>query len=244
MNASQSQPSPVGPKGQWQLSFADEFNGDSLDQTKWNVLYPSGGLKGTELEQYEPYGVTVSNGALHLTAQLFDSAHIKKDPNHPYTSGMVASWDKVVVNPGSVIEARLRVPFGKGMWPAFWLRPQDGTWPPEIDVVEVLGSSSSIWRQAVHWKSNGVTQSQGFQENGVDSSAWHTVTVQWDLTQVIWFIDGVQQGIVQDPDQVPHVPMYLVADLAIGGGWEVNPDSTTHFPATLDVDYIRVWVRP
>lgn len=238
----QTQATPTGPTGQWQLIFADEFNGSSLDTTIWHVSYRSGGLKGTELEEYLPRGVTVSGGALHLTAQPMDSgAPGWLDSQHPYSSGMIASWDKLIVPPGSVVEARARVPTGRGLWPAFWMLPQNGTWPPEIDILEVLGSSSSIWRMALHWSSSN--QSKGFQLKHVDSSAWHTVTMQWDSTQVTWFIDGAKQGSIKGKDKVSQIPMYLVADLAIGGGWGPDPDSTTPFPATFDIDYIRVWVR-
>jgi len=149
------------------------------------------------------------------------------------------------MTPGTVVEARVQAPHGVGLWPAIWLHASSGGWPPEIDILEVRGGDPDIWRLSAHWSEKGEHQSLGFRpKNDAYATGFHTVTMQWDKTQIVWFIDGVQQGRITDPKQIPNEPMYLIVNFAIGsGGWTGKPDSTTPFPASFDVDYVRVWTQ-
>ena len=231
-------PVPLGPIGRWKLIFADEFTGATIDTTRWHTSYPWGGIKGEELEEYVPQGVTLSGGVLHLTA-----APKPNDLKHPYTSGMLATWGKLNLTRGTVVEARVRTPTGPGLWPAIWLHASSGKWPPEIDILEVRGHEPAIWLLSAHWAEKGAHQSIGFRpKNDAYASDFHTVTMQWDSTQIVWFIDGVRQGLVTEPERIPNEPMYLIVNFAIGGGgWSGKPDATTQFPSTFDIDYVRVW---
>ena len=234
---STSDNSPNGPAGRWRLRFSDEFNGSSVDTSQWHTAYWWGGTKGEEQEEYVPEGVTLSNGALHLTARP------RPGNAHPYTSGMLASWGHFNVTRGSVVETRIKAPAGVGLWPAVWLHPSSGGWPPEIDIWEVRGFDPTTWLLSDHWSEAGEHRSEGFRpSNARYAAGWHTVTMQWDSTQVAWYIDGERKGLITNPIEIPNEPMYLILNLAIGGGgWPGMPDSTTVFPATFDVDYVRVW---
>jgi beta-glucanase (GH16 family) len=130
---------PGGLTGKWKQIFDDEFNGTSLDTSKWKPCYHSGNCTNSgnnELEWYLLENVTVSNGILHLRAkkQIYDAPDGKK---YYYTSGMISSTNFSFTY--GYVEMRARVTACKGMWSAFWMLPTDGSWPPEIDTQEVLG---------------------------------------------------------------------------------------------------------
>ncbi|HEX9016730.1 MAG TPA: discoidin domain-containing protein, partial [Chloroflexota bacterium] len=148
-------PSPSGASGSWNLVFDDEFSGSTLDSTKWTTCYPwanpSTGCTNTgnnELEWYMPSGVSVSNGVLNLTATNQPSG------GKPYTSGMVSSAPNRFSYQYGFIEARVKLPAGKGMWPAFWTLPSDQSWPPEVDVMEMWSDPTAIYMND-HWSSGG-----------------------------------------------------------------------------------------
>ncbi len=220
----------------WTLTFHDEFNGSALDAGRWITSYShSVRTHGAdEQEYYTPEADTVSGGQLHLTAQR------RPQGGKPYTSGMVASYGHYAQTYGW-FEIRARMPAGKGMWPAFWLLPVVGTWPPEIDVLEVLGHQSNIVYMTNHWAA-GSPQSHGSSWTGPDfAQGFHTFAVDWEPGVVTWYVDGVQR--FQSKSSVPAEPMYVIANLAVGGSWPGDPDAATPFPAAMDIDYIRVYKR-
>jgi len=218
----------------WVLTFHDEFDGDSLDTNRWIDSYP-GGVRthnNNEQEYYSPHGYAVSGGQLHLIGRN------QPEGGMPYSSGMVTSWDHFAQTYGW-FEIRCRVPAGKGMWPAFWLLPAHGGWPPEIDVLEILGHEPDKVYMTNHWFDNG-HQSHGESWTGPDFSAsFHTFAVDWEPGTIVWYVDGVERA--RSTAGVPSEPMFVLANLAVGGDWPGMPDSTTHFPASMDIDYIRVY---
>jgi beta-glucanase (GH16 family) len=148
---------PQGQNGVWRLTFNDDFNGAELPQDKWNRCYPSGQADGCsnqpELQWYQSPNVSVSDGLLHLTAK-------KENKNgFGYTSGMVttgplekhAGQDNRFSFKYGYVEARVKVPKGQGLWPAVWMLPADGSGPPEIDLLEVLGNDTKTSYATVHW---------------------------------------------------------------------------------------------
>ncbi|MEP6985967.1 MAG: glycoside hydrolase family 16 protein, partial [Chloroflexota bacterium] len=182
-----------GPQGSgWTMIFDDEFDGSTLDTSKWNTCfhwatdynfnYCRAG--NDELQWYQPDDVSVQNGLLRLKAekrQLYGAN---------YTSGMVASNNKFNYLYGYA-EARVRVPKGKGLWPAFWTLPKDNTWPPEIDIMEVLGDRPTVAYTTLHWGADN--SSSGKVYNGPDFSAdFHTFAADWEPGLVVWTIDGVE----------------------------------------------------
>jgi beta-glucanase (GH16 family) len=130
---------------------------------------------------------------------------------------------------------RAELPQGKGLWPAFWMLPKDGGWPPEIDIVESIGDPGHVYMTA-HSKFG---KAHGIEAN-ITPNVFHTFAVSWDRHELIWYIDGTETGRMRTPDDM-HKPMYLLANLAVGGRWPGAPDATTRFPAKLMIDYIRAY---
>jgi beta-glucanase (GH16 family) len=237
------------------LLFDDEFDGPALDTHKWVPTYWWGSNGCTiatngELEWYLPDEVSVSNGTLKLQASK-RTVTGGDGKTYNYTSGVVttgkACWqdaapDKFTFQYGYV-EMRAKAPKGRGLWPAFWLLSGDQDWPPEIDVLEILGHQPNIAYMTVHFEdAEGVHRSSGGQWTGPDFSAgWHTFGVDWQPTAIVWYVDGVERRRYTIRDHIPAEPMYLLLNLAVGGTWPGAPDASTVFPASYEVDYVRVW---
>lgn len=236
-------PTPVKPEDLgYKLAWADEFDGSKLDTTKWQTNYAPKvhplGCNG-ELQAYVPENVTLHEGKLLLRADR--SPH----EGMAYSSGMVASHDKFSQRYGW-FETRVKLPHGRGFWPAFWLLPQSRQWPPEIDIMEHKGSLlNHVWL-TVHrpqpgtWRPN----SNGTEwKAGPDFTAdFHTFAVDWRPDRVVWFVDGLERHRWQgDAD---FGPMYILLNLAVGGQWDGNPDAETPFPSAMEVDYVRVYRLP
>ncbi|MEP7324986.1 MAG: glycoside hydrolase family 16 protein [Gemmatimonadota bacterium] len=228
-------PPPFGPSGNWLLAFSDEFNGTRLDTKKWTTNYPYGRTpQHGELEGYASSAVTVANGMLNLTATR------KPLGSQPYTSGMVTSAKSYKWLYG-VAEIRLKTPPGVGYWPAFWtMNIPYGSFPPEIDMLELKGGSpSTIWL-GHYWGLWPVVN--GWQKSWTGANfttGFHTVTVVWKPGSLTWYVDGIWRA--GTTSHIPQTGMYLIANLAVGGTFAGNPTSATVFPGTMRVDYIRVW---
>jgi beta-glucanase (GH16 family) len=235
--------------GNWKMAFDDEFNGTTLNPVwhsgQWwdqSTTIPTG---GGELEAYDPSGISVSGGELHLTARA-DSQY---GPATPYVSGMVTtggyryatSRQSTFSFQYGYMEVRAKIPSGQGLWPAIWMLPasysdSDG----EIDVMEVLGNQPNKAYFTLHHLA--LNLSQQFTETGADLSAgFHTYGVDWEPDHITWYLDGVAVGTCTNPSLIPQEPMYPIMNLAVGGDWPGPPSRTTQFPASMDVDYIRIW---
>jgi beta-glucanase (GH16 family) len=153
-----------------------------------------------------------------------------------------------------VFEIRMRVPPGRGLFPAFWLNPQDKTWPPEIDVVEIVNNGRDTTRQSFHFLhpegGPGPTELDGRHRfsPGVDyADGFHVFAVEWTSDRVRHLVDG--RVVADRPFQWRHKdgrdggPAHVLVNLAVGGKWPGPPREETVFPAKLDIDYIRVWQR-
>ena len=251
--AATSTPLPVGQTGNRNLIFDDEFNGTSLDTTKWNTCYPNFQV-GTdscdhnngELELYQPGQVLVANGILTLRAEK--KAVTAGGKTFNYSSGMISSGPgangskaKFAFTYG-FMEMRAKMPKGQGFWPAFWTLPVDGSWPPEIDLFEILGNDPTTVYMTYHWGANN--SSSGTTWKGPDFSAgWHTYALDWEPNAITWYIDGVERKQYTNALTITNKPMYLLANFAVGGSWPGSPNSTTVFPADYQIDYIRVWQK-
>lgn len=244
---------PVGQTGNWTLIFHDEFDGTALDTTKWNTCYFNFTVGNGcdhdqgELELYQPGEISLSNGILNLRAdkQTVTAANGK---TYHYTSGMISSGPS---SQGSAakftftygyMEMRARIPAGQGLWPAFWTLPADLSWPPEIDVFEILGNDPAVINMHYHYSTAGGGDGDtGSTWTGDDFAAgWHTYAVDWEPGSLTWYVDGVARRHYTNAN-VPSQPMYLLANLAVGGNWPGSPNASTPFPSTFQIDYIRVW---
>jgi beta-glucanase (GH16 family) len=235
--SSDPSPSSGGPSGSgWTLTFSDEFNGTSLDTSKWYTTLAGGRRnqpENGELQYYVDNAFTVSSGTLKITTKEQSTNGL------PYTSGLIRS--KNFLQTYGYFEARMKLPAGKGFWPAFWLLPQN-VWPPEIDIMENKGGDISRVSSAIHRanSSGGYGGNQTIWFDGLDSG-FHVFAAEWNESEVVIYIDGVQRG--RFTSYIPTIGMYIIANLAVGGQYPGNPDSSTPFPSQLEIDYIRAYSK-
>jgi beta-glucanase (GH16 family) len=235
------------------LLLDQEFGGKSLDTAIWYTCYPwakpgagCSNNPGMELEWYLATNVSVSGGNANLV-ELRQSAH----EGYPYTSGMISTGGTPHAKATfsylyGYAEARIKLPPGRGMWPAFWLVPADRSWPPEIDIMEWQGVTPKDDIVTIHWGTAKHPRSDGTTvRTGVDlSGGFHTYALDWQPDAVTWYFDGKPIKTYDDPAHIPRKPMYVIVNLAIGG-WlpgQLHPHPKD-FPATMLVDYVKVWSR-
>lgn len=183
---------------------------------------------------------SVNNGVLSIRAQKTPSNLLSQTNNQPYTSGTVDTYHEFSQTYG-YFEMRAQLPSGQGLWPAFWLLREDSSWPPELDVMEQLGNNPNQIYFTAHSQASG-THTQVGSAAQVDntSTGFHTYGVNWQPDNITWYFDGQAIGQAATPADM-HSPMYMIANLAVGGYWPGNPDSSTNFPATMNIDYIRAY---
>ncbi|WGJ14179.1 glycoside hydrolase family 16 protein [Methylocapsa sp. D3K7] len=134
---------------------------------------------------------------------------------------------------------RARIPKGQGIWPSFWMLPSSGAWPPEVDIMENNGQDTTSVYMTVHFR-NGA-QDQTKYTSAMDlSTGYHTYALEWTPTELIWFVDGIARKVYTGQN-IPNVPMYILANVAVGGTWPGSTNSSTSFPQSMDIDYIRAY---
>ncbi len=225
----------AAPASGWQLVFEDDFNGQTLDERTWTTAFPWGRDRSSvgELQYYAPDAFSLSGSNLRISAKPTPGG------SHQYASGLISSHTSFAPEYGR-FEIRCKLPYGKGLWPAFWLLPTDTSWPPEIDVFEALGHEPNTVHMTAHWSEGGEHQQKGSEFSGPDfTKDFHTFAVEWSAEKLVWFVDGIERHRVLNKS--PHGPMYLLANLAVGGNWPGAPDASTQFPAAFEIDYIRAY---
>ncbi len=243
---------PNNLAGTASLTFSDEFNGQTLDKAKWGTGYPWGAANGStnagngEAQwyvnaDYAPTAgtgtYTVHNGALDIKEAPASAATQSLINGYQYTSGMV-NTEKSFSQTYGYFEMRADIPDGKGVWPAFWLLPTNGGWPPELDVMEVVGSKPDALVTTVHWDQNGHQMvNKDTVVPGLSSGGMHTYGVDWQPDTITWYLDGKQVYEAATPADM-HQPMYMLANLAAGGQWAGQPDGSTNH---MLIDYIRAY---
>ena len=247
-------PTLSDPTKYWAETFGDDFDAPILDVTKWTPCYwwANGGCTNAgnnEQQWYLPANVVMENGVAKLRAR--NESVVGDGKLFDYTSGMITSGrdTSLLGTPPryqfkyGYMEMRAKVPAGAGLWPAFWALPSSHTWPPEIDAMEIKGQEPTRSNMGVHYRDgSGAYAHQGSAWAGPDfSQDFHTFGVHWYADALVWYIDGVVRYWVTDPAAIPQEPMYLLANLAVGGTFVGAPTASTPFPSDLEIDYIRVW---
>ena len=236
-----------------QLVMADEFNVDGApnpDIWSYEIGTGTNGWGNNELQYYtdRTENVTVQNGVLIITAkkEAFQGSN--------YTSARLITKGKFEQTYGRY-EARIRVPYGKGIWPAFWLLGDDanGTkiWPQigEIDIMEYIGSEPSRVFGTVHGPgySGGESISKSYVlENDRFDTGFHIFGIEWGPDYINFYVDDVLYNQIT-PNDVPgewvfnQGPFYIILNVAVGGALPGSPNAETVFPQTMLVDYVRVY---
>jgi beta-glucanase (GH16 family) len=224
------------------LTWHDEFDGPMLNLAKWNVV-TGGNNANHEWEIYAAPNVFVSNGGLVLESdRLWDT-----NRNAYYTSGKVTSAGKFDQKFGW-FEWRGQIPAGQGLWPAYWMLSYAG-WPPEMDVMETIGTSVYCTTMSLHWgplppgcdKPWDCGHTEGGTFCGPNFSAdLHTFAVDWEPWGAAWYVDGVQCAYANYLGNCTN-NMFLIMNTAVGGDWPGPPDWSTPFPSYNRIDYVRVF---
>jgi len=222
---------------QWELVWSDEFDGTAIDGAKWTVAAPSDPNFDGGVNSYDPGHVSLGDGDLVIRSDVAPSATPGESP--AYLSGKVKMASKFRFGK---IEIRAKLPEGQGLWPAIWLLPADGSWPPEVDVMEMLGNDPQTIYMTNHWGARRRERQTQGTFTGPDFTAdYHTFTLEWEPGRMRWLVDGVERWTVRD--HVPSKAMYVILNTSVGGDWPGAPDHSTAFPQFFDIDYVRVFNR-
>ncbi len=224
------------------LTWSDEFNGTSVDTSKWNFETGNLGVNN-EKEYYQAANATVANGNLVITAKQ------QQVGSWPYTSARMNSANKVLAQYGR-IEARIKLPVGAGLWPAFWMLGADinsgVSWPScgEIDIMEHVNADSLIYG-TMHWSAGGSAASYGLNTT-TSPSAYHVYAVDWDTNSIRWYVDNtlyVTGDIANNINSTDafHKPFFIILNLAVAGDFPGQTVDLSKLPASMYVDYIRVY---
>lgn len=247
----------VGPK--WSLSWHDEFDqpdGSRPDRTKWTYDLGGSGWGNQELESYTDRGENahIERGHLVITARLehftgFDG--IARE----YTSARLKTLGRFSQKYGR-FEARIKIPAGQGMWPAFWMMGDDiehVDWPRcgEIDIMENVGKEPGIVHGSLHGPVRGslpkdLMQSFALPAEQSFGDDFHLYGVEWQPDVIRFYVDSLSYASFdpRSPGSGAWVfdhPFFILLNVAVGGDWPGTPDTSTQFPQSMLVDYVRVY---
>ncbi|MCP4804635.1 MAG: glycoside hydrolase family 16 protein [Proteobacteria bacterium] len=265
-----SEPVPAGPEADtdadtdsdtdaerdgWELVWRDEFDGDAIDPTRWNHEVNGWGGGNDELQYYtdRPENSWVASGVLVIEAR--QETYTGDDGTRSYTSARLNTLEKGDWTFGR-FEARMKLPSGQGLWPAFWMLPSEwvyGGWAAsgEIDAMELVGHQPGTVHGTLHyggewpantWSGDSVTIDGSFADD------FHHFAVEWEPGEIRWYVD---ETLVQTQDSWTSAggawpapfdqDFHLLLNVAVGGNWPGSPDETTTFPQQMVVDYVRVY---
>jgi beta-glucanase (GH16 family) len=224
----------------WRLAFSTDFPGTALNTSTWDECYPwspvSWGCNNfgnaNEVEWFQTSQVHVGNGMLALTAKHTPTAGTDANGNpkeYACRSGMVTTYPSFSFTDGKV-QVVAHLPFGTGLWPAIWLVPEDGTWPPEIDIIEHWGTQSTA-RATLH--TNSGTQIRGTIPFPQADQGWHTYTLYWTSSRIsVYFDNKLALNITKN---IPTKAMYLLLDLAD------DSNAAGSCTGTMLVKSVKIW---
>ena len=249
----------IAPGGPMTLVWSDEFDGAQLDPATWLIQTGDGtnvglppGWGNNELQYYQADNVALSNGVAVITAREESVGGLN------YTSARITTQDRVAFRYGR-IEARIRLPGGKGLWPAFWLLSQDspyGSWAAtgEIDVMEAsnlgVGGKNDVFL-TLHYGGEFPENRFSSEDHEVEGSAtdeFHDYAIEWDPSEFRWYVDGELKRTEDNwfssaaPYPAPFdQAFHILLNVAVGGNIPGSPDASTQFPVTMEVDWVRVY---
>ena len=252
---------PAPPPGPWMLTWSDEFDGadgSRPDESRWAYDIGGGGYGNQELETYtsRPDNVTIEKGALVITAR---AEHFTGPDGIPrdYTSARLKTEGRFGQRYGR-FEARIQIPRGQGIWPAFWLLGANAGgvgWPAcgEIDIMENIGREPNTVHGTFHGPGYSGGSGIGAAYQSADgkpfADGYHLYAVEWDPAEIRWYVDDHLYE-TRKPSDLPggsrwvfDHDFFIIINVAVGGEWPGNPDSTSVFPQQMKVDYVRLYKR-
>lgn len=233
---------PVTPvvKPVYELTWSDEFDGAAVDGTKWGFDLGNLGVNN-EKEYYKAENATVADGNLVITARK------ELVSGQPYTSARMTTLGKFSQTYGR-IEARIKMPLGKGMWPAFWMLGENITtvsWPQcgELDIMEHVNDNNLIYG-TMHWNVGGHV-SYG-KTTTTTAGEYHVYALEWDKNEMRWYVDDnlYLTGNIKDNINTTgafHLPFFIILNLAVGGDFPGQDIDESLLPQSMYVDYVRVY---
>lgn len=232
------------------LIWSDEFDYTGFpDPAKWNIETGGNGWGNNELQYYtnSQSNVLVDNDILTITARE------ESVGGRDYSSARITTQNKFAFKYGR-IEARIRLPYGQGMWPAFWMLGANISsegWPEcgEIDIMEMVGGpgNDNTTHATLHWDNNGQHADYGQSyslPSGILADDFHIFSVEWNTQEVKAYIDDIHYYTADiTPDELSefHQNFFILLNVAVGGNWPGPPNASTSFPQTMEVDYVRVF---
>jgi beta-glucanase (GH16 family) len=238
------------------LTFSDEFN--TLSQWNgssgtWDSNFWWGAANGStlsrngELQWYidTDYGPTksvnpfsIEDGVLTITAARAPSDIRPYISNYEYTSGLLTTYKSFAQTYG-YFEIRADMPSNQGAWPAFWLLPKDGSWPPELDAIEMVGQDPGKLVLTAHSNATGTHTTVASTPYVADSAGFHTYGVLWTEDVLVWYFDNAEVARAATPADM-HKPMYMLVNLAVGG-IAGTPSDGLAIPAEMQVDFVHAY---
>ena len=239
---------PVGFREGWELVWQDEFDGPEINAANWTHEMGGHGWGNAESQYYtdQPGNSFIENG--HLVIQALEENILGKR----YTSARMVTKGKFEQAYGR-IEGRIQVPYGQGIWPAFWSLGNnfpETPWPlsGEIDIMEHIGKEPQHVYGTVHGPGYSGDSGVGgsfMLRSGALSDDFHVFAIEWEPEEIRWYIDDQHYHTITPADLpgewVYDHPFFLILNVAVGGYWPGYPDETTVFPQQMRVDYIRVY---
>jgi beta-glucanase (GH16 family) len=257
-----AQPPVLLPTSGFTLIWSAEFssaNGSAIDSTKWTYDLGGGGWGNQELQSYtsRPQNVQIQKGNLVITA-LPENYTGTDGIARNYTSARLKSQNLFAQAYGR-FEARIKIPSGQGLWPAFWMLGNDITqngWPKcgEIDIMENIGREPGTIHGSLHGPSSVAHTSDSTSPVSLPagqnySDNFHVYAVEWEPGTVRFYVDSnnyatfTQAQWPAGGQWVFDHPFFILLNVAVGGSWPGSPDATTQFPQQMLVDYVRVYSK-
>lgn len=245
-----TKPPTSAPSDGWKLVWSDDFNGESVDRSKWNLRNEGRDIDlGCNTSSSKNQFVSGGN----LTIRALRESAVCSSQTRQYTQGYLDTIGKQSWTYGR-FEMRAKSPnkpeSSKGLWPAFWLRPDDGG-NGEIDVTELPGGRDLFAKSTagIFYDYTPVKQDVrlGLPAGGFPGDGFHTYTTEWTADSLKWYIDGKllwtrDKSTTSWYDKAFHKPYNIRLNFQVGG-WLGNPDAATAFPADFVVDYVKVYQR-
>jgi beta-glucanase (GH16 family) len=235
----------------YQLVWSDEFNYSGLpDPGKWTLETGGGGWGNNELQYYTSRieNAEVRDSILVITASK------ESYGGRNYTSARIVTYNNGLWWRYGKVEARIKLPYGQGIWPAFWMLGRNFSsvgWPAcgEIDIMEMIGGQGreNTVHGTVHWDNGGFHAQYGQSitlPSGIFADDFHLFGIEWNEQKILWKMDETQYNVIDITGAELsefHNEFFIIMNLAVGGNWPGSPDSTTVFPQELQVDYVRVY---